>query len=118
MATAERSSVMASRDNNRRAPFEQLFAGVSAGIVTTICTHPLDLIKTRMQGIQDPKPLLMLITVDRDVSTKFGGFRSIAKQVYADRGLLSFYRGLSPNMVGNAASWGFYFMWYVLNFVN
>ena len=59
----------------------------------------------------------MLITVDRDVSTKFGGFRSIAKQVYADRGLLAFYRGLSPNMVGNAASWGFYFMWYVLNFV-
>ena len=40
----------------------------------------------------------------------------IAKQVYGDdRNLLSFYRGLSPNLIGNAASWGFYFMWYYLN---
>jgi Mitochondrial carrier protein len=43
-----------------------------------------------------------------------GGIVRIAKQVYGDeKSLLSFYRGLSPNMVGNAASWGFYFMWYV-----
>jgi solute carrier family 25 (mitochondrial folate transporter), member 32 len=42
-----------------------------------------------------------------------GGIVRIARQVYADeKSLLSFYRGLSPNMVGNAASWGFYFMWY------
>jgi len=35
----------------RWAAFEQLFAGISAGVVATICTHPLDLIKTRLQGI-------------------------------------------------------------------
>lgn len=34
------------------------------------------------------------------------------KQVYGnDKTLLAFYRGLSPNMIGNGASWGFYFMW-------
>ena len=37
----------------------------------------------------------------------------IAKQVYTQEGnVLAFYRGLSPNLIGNAASWGFYFMWY------
>jgi solute carrier family 25 (mitochondrial folate transporter), member 32 len=51
--------------------------------------------------------------VDRNTSAKMGGIVRIAKQVYADeKSLLSFYRGLSPNMIGNAASWGFYFMWY------
>lgn len=43
-----------------------------------------------------------------------GGVVRIVKQVYGEnRSLLSFYRGLSPNMAGNAASWGFYFMWYL-----
>jgi hypothetical protein len=52
--------------------------------------------------------------VDRNTSAKMGGIVRIARQIYADeKSLLSFYRGLSPNMVGNAASWGFYFMWYV-----
>ena len=46
-----------------------------------------------------------------------GGIIRIAKQVYSDeRRFSSFYRGLSPNMIGNAASWGFYFMWYHLIF--
>jgi len=45
-----------------------------------------------------------------------GGILRIAKEVYADeKRLLSFYRGLSPNMIGNATSWGFYFMWCVLS---
>jgi hypothetical protein len=39
---------------SRRAAFEQLFAGISAGVVTTVCTHPLDLIKTRMQSESEP----------------------------------------------------------------
>src|SRR5437667_12655745 len=44
-----------------------------------------------------------------------GGIVRIAKHVYGDqRSFLAFYRGLSPNMIGNAASWGFYFMWYDL----
>jgi hypothetical protein len=50
MAAAERSVNTKLRNENKWAAFQQLFAGVSAGIVTTICTHPLDLIKTRMQS--------------------------------------------------------------------
>jgi len=51
MAAAERSMSTVPRDENKWAAFQQLFAGVSAGIATTICTHPLDLIKTRMQSM-------------------------------------------------------------------
>jgi len=48
---------MRPRDENKWAAFQQLFAGVSAGIATTICTHPLDLIKTRMQSMSPlPRP--------------------------------------------------------------
>jgi solute carrier family 25 (mitochondrial folate transporter), member 32 len=110
MATAERNSVMTTQNTNRWAAFQQLFAGISAGVVTTVCTHPLDLIKTRMQGI--PKQIKLRL-VERDVTTKVGGIVRVARQVYAEQGSLwAFYRGLSPNMIGNAASWGFYFMWY------
>jgi solute carrier family 25 folate transporter 32 len=109
MATAERNPVMITQDKNQWAAFQQLFAGISAGVVTTICTHPLDLIKTRMQGI--PAQIKLRI-VERDVTAKVGGIARVARQVYLEQGSLSaFYRGLSPNMIGNAASWGFYFMW-------
>ena len=32
---------------------EHAIAGLTAGAVTTLCLHPLDLIKTRMQGISE-----------------------------------------------------------------
>lgn len=55
MAAAERRLGMAQGSENKWAAFQQLFAGVSAGITTTICTHPLDLIKTRMQSMSTVK---------------------------------------------------------------
>jgi Mitochondrial carrier protein len=50
MAAAE-SKVVAMREDNPWAAFQQLFAGVAAGVATTLCMHPLDLIKTRMQSL-------------------------------------------------------------------
>jgi len=54
MAAAERSMNAISTNENKWAAFQQLFAGVSAGIATAVCTHPLDLIKTRMQSPPAP----------------------------------------------------------------
>ena len=54
MAATEGKLAMRRREDNRWAAFQQLFAGIAAGVATAICTHPLDLIKTRMQS---PKPL-------------------------------------------------------------
>lgn len=36
------------------------------------------------------------------------------KRIVKQDGWLGLYRGLSPNVVGNSASWGFYFLWYTL----
>ena len=49
MAAAEKK-VVVTRKENPWGAFQQLFAGVAAGVATTLCTHPLDLIKTRMQS--------------------------------------------------------------------
>jgi hypothetical protein len=51
MAAAEKIEPTTATERHKWAAFQQLFAGIAAGVVTTVSTHPLDLIKTRMQGI-------------------------------------------------------------------
>ena len=51
--------------------------------------------------------------MDLEAISKPGIVKRITQQVYTEeRSLRAFYRGLTPNTIGNAASWGFYFMWY------
>lgn len=35
----------------RYAPLDHAVAGLGAGFITTLCLHPLDLVKTRFQGV-------------------------------------------------------------------
>lgn len=67
-------------------------AGMSAGGLSTLCMHPLDLIKIRSQlGLPSPiTPYSIII----------------------NHGLSALYRGLSANLVGGATSWGLYFWLY------
>ena len=76
--------------------WDQLVAGFGAGAVTTLCLHPLDLVKTRMQLQYHAK------------TTTWSELVSIHRQ----RGLRGLYQGFSANLAGGTASWGFYFMWY------
>ncbi|RAL07730.1 putative mitochondrial folate carrier protein Flx1 [Aspergillus homomorphus CBS 101889] len=80
--------------------FVETVAGFTAGIVSTLCLHPLDLVKTRLQ-------------VDR--SSTFRGRRSLrlVRDIFQhEGGLAAFYRGLTPNLVGNSTSWALYFLCY------
>ncbi|KAJ5173975.1 uncharacterized protein N7500_001906 [Penicillium coprophilum] len=90
--------------------FVETVAGFTAGIVSTLSLHPLDMIKTRLQG-----KLQYSISsnwVDRS-SSRFGGsLRIIRKIFYNEGGYAAFYRGLSPNLIGNSTSWGLYFLCY------
>ncbi len=75
-------------------------SGLTAGLLSTLCVHPLDLVKTRLQIDRSPTPpkLGASLRIARDVALKeAGGWRAL-------------YRGLTPNAVGNMASWGLYFM--------
>ncbi|PWY64303.1 mitochondrial carrier [Aspergillus heteromorphus CBS 117.55] len=75
-------------------------AGFTAGIVSTLCLHPLDLIKTRLQ-------------VDRLSSSRVGGSVPVVREIFQNEGgLAAFYRGLTPNIVGNSTSWALYFLCY------
>ncbi|KAI5803128.1 mitochondrial carrier domain-containing protein [Geopyxis carbonaria] len=80
----------------------ETIAGLSAGFLSTMCVHPLDLIKVRLQ-------------VDRSTaSRRFGSSMRIAQDVARKEGAgwKGLYRGLTPNLTGNMVSWGLYFMIY------
>ncbi|KZO94891.1 mitochondrial FAD carrier protein [Calocera viscosa TUFC12733] len=78
-------------------------AGLVAGCIATLFTHPLDLLRTRFQVSSTP------ITggPGRAILSSLGGIK-------ARDGWKGLYRGLGPNLVGNIAGWGLYFMWYEL----
>ncbi|RDA83319.1 hypothetical protein CP532_6547 [Ophiocordyceps camponoti-leonardi (nom. inval.)] len=69
-------------------------AGLCAGTVATLVVHPLDIVKTRMQIHRGKRPTTMAV------------LRSLTR---TPRPLASLYRGLTPNLVGNAAGWATFF---------
>lgn len=100
----------------------ETISGLSAGFLSTLVCHPLDLIKTRLQGIYIclraglwTKWLIMMNTVDRSPGPRrFGATLQVARDALKEgAGYKALYRGMVPNMVGSMASWGLYFMLYV-----
>ncbi|KAH8756746.1 mitochondrial carrier domain-containing protein [Diaporthe sp. PMI_573] len=80
----------------------ETIAGFTAGLVTTLVAHPLDVIKTRLQvhlqsttGPTKPRPLSTL-----DVARSF---------MKAKNPLTAAYRGASISLVANSASWACFF---------
>ncbi|RMZ86955.1 hypothetical protein DV736_g5815, partial [Chaetothyriales sp. CBS 134916] len=77
-------------------------AGLTAGLVSTIIVHPLDIIKTRLQVDSSAHPLL-------------NSSRSVFRDLLRNKGpsrIAALYRGLTPNLVGNSAGWALYFLFY------
>ncbi|GAA6031178.1 hypothetical protein JCM8097_004044 [Rhodosporidiobolus ruineniae] len=83
---------------------DQAAAGIAAGLISTLCMQPLDLLKVQLQVSTAPR--------QRGTLGQIGwGLREIMRTEGGVRGL---YRGITPNLVGNASSWGFYFLWYTM----
>ena len=97
----------------------ETFSGLTAGLLSTLMVHPLDLIKTRLQCLFVPSPqpgagrLTRQMIVDRSVGiNKFGTSFRLAKSVARNEGngFRSLYRGLPVNVLGNMTSWGIFFL--------
>ena len=77
-------------------------AGLTAGIVSTLTVHPLDIIKTRLQ-------------VDATTNNqRFGSSITILRSILRENAspIKALYRGLTPNIIGNSLGWSLYFLWY------
>ena len=112
-------------------------AGFGAGTVATLVMHPLDLVKIRFQLAETPRhpppppsqptagpsrlPSSSTPTIPSDSSHSMARKRpGFGRAVYGaledavkTDGWKGLYRGLVPNLVGGAGSWGLYFLLYI-----
>jgi Mitochondrial carrier protein. len=100
--------------------FVETVAGFTAGIATTLSLHPLDLVKTRLQGAATPLPPLSnhdanplifqwIEPLPLELEIHCASLIESSKRKAA---WLLFYRGLAPNLIGNSTSWALYFLCY------
>ncbi|KAL2191883.1 mitochondrial carrier [Thermothelomyces heterothallicus CBS 203.75] len=86
----------------------ETIAGLSAGSMATLIVHPLDIVKTRMQIYRTALSSASSSSAGTKPSppTTVSLIRSLAR---TDRPLAALYRGLTPNLLGNATSWASFF---------
>lgn len=81
--------------------FHSMTAGAGAGLVSSIVTCPLDVVKTRLQA--------QAASVNhKDYQT----VEMIIKDIWRSGGFRGFYRGLGPTLAGYLPTWGIYFTVY------
>uniref|UniRef100_A0A1A7Y489 Solute carrier family 25 member 32 n=1 Tax=Iconisemion striatum TaxID=60296 RepID=A0A1A7Y489_9TELE len=80
---------------------ENLLAGLSGGVVSTLVLHPLDLVKIRFA-----------VSDGLELRPKYSGMFQCMKSVWHQEGLRGLYQGVTPNVWGAGASWGLYFFFY------
>jgi solute carrier family 25 folate transporter 32 len=110
---------------------DHAFGGIMAGAVATVCMNPLDLIKVQFQVDTSTKraavgPTSSAIagpsqtTQQRSLIRTLTGvdvardMRNALRRIVQRDGYTGLYRGLVPNVVGNSASWGLYFLFYTM----
>lgn len=124
-STFSSSSEQQQTARKKHTPVSSFIAGIAGGTVSTIILYPLDLIKVRMQVDESSPRKLMThssttIVVDAAntgsvVAKEEVQRRTICttvKGVIRHEGYLGLYRGLSPAIIGSAASYGGFFFLY------
>jgi solute carrier family 25 folate transporter 32 len=85
---------------------DHAFAGIGAGTAAVLCMNPLDLLKVKFQ-----------VSTRASGSGVGRGIWLALRDIHASEGWRGLYRGLGPNVAGNASSWGLYFLLCVLLFI-
>ncbi|KAK8850559.1 hypothetical protein IAR55_004477 [Kwoniella newhampshirensis] len=83
--------------------FHSMTAGAGAGLISSIVTCPLDVIKTSLQAQAHARN-----------SKGYEGVGLIVKRIWTTSGPTGFYRGLGPTLAGYLPTWGIYFTVYDL----
>ncbi|SCU84715.1 LAMI_0C08592g1_1 [Lachancea mirantina] len=78
----------------------EVTAGLTSGLLTTVVTHPLDLVKLRLQLLATSNPSQGYDYIIRGILKDSTGIKSLIPELY---------RGLGVNILGNATAWGLYF---------
>ncbi|KAK3906420.1 mitochondrial carrier domain-containing protein [Staphylotrichum tortipilum] len=91
----------ATKDAGLSPALVETVAGLSAGSMATLIVHPLDIVKTRMQLHRTS-----LASSSSSPPTTVSLIRNLSR---TDRPLAALYRGLTPNLLGNATSWASFF---------
>jgi len=78
-----------------------VIAGGGAGIVSSVATCPLDVIKTRLQAQSTKKG-----------ANDYEGVIKTVTRIFRQSGVKGLYRGLGPTMMGYLPTWGIYFTVY------
>ena len=85
----------------RTVKYEHAWAGISGGVISTLVLHPLDLLKIRF-AVDDGKAL--------STRPQYNGLFHAVKSIFKEEGFRGFYKGVTPNVSGAGAAWGFYFL--------
>ncbi|XP_068093868.1 solute carrier family 25 member 32 [Hyperolius riggenbachi] len=85
----------------RHVQYENLVAGLSGGVISTLALHPLDLVKIRFA-----------VSDGLELRPKYNSILHCMSTVWKREGLRGLYQGVTPNMWGAGASWGLYFFFY------
>lgn len=83
--------------DEKRSKLKRFFLGGVAGMFSSICLQPLDVIKTRMQGN---------VFIEKKEKVKM---RAIFQQLVKENGLRSLWRGSLPTAIRSALGPGIYF---------
>ncbi|TGJ82267.1 hypothetical protein E0Z10_g6504 [Xylaria hypoxylon] len=90
---------MTRHDAGLSPAFVETIAGLTAGSVATLVVHPLDIVKTRMQIHRSNGATSQTLTT-------ISVFRRLMRTPHP---VAALYRGLTPNLLGNASSWASFF---------
>ena len=104
---------------------DDAISGLGAGLSATLLFHPLELIKTRLQVqhnysnpihnvTSNPNQLLcdtMKYSRNHTIPI-YKNSINVVTSIFKYEGIGAFYKGLTPNLIGNVSAWGLYFMLY------
>ncbi|GLC40043.1 hypothetical protein PLESTB_001517000 [Pleodorina starrii] len=93
---------MATAQRTEKNQWNNMIAGGMAGSVAVLFLHPFDVIKTRLQ-VQDGAALAV---------PQYKNALDAARNVVAQEGWKSLYKGLTPALIGSGVSWAAYFAIY------